>query len=92
MAEWKDAAELVRIIRDPLVECVHRGHVAIWHHDTGLIAGGATPARILPRSAMKMIQALPLVESGAADAAGCRRSGWRWPAPRTRARRSTPTW
>jgi hypothetical protein len=24
---------------DPLVECVHRGHVAIWHHDTGLIAG-----------------------------------------------------
>jgi L-asparaginase II len=71
MAEWKDAVELVRIIRDPLVECVHRGHVAIWHHDTGLIAGwGDTRRHMLPRSAMKMIQALPLVESGAADAVG----------------------
>jgi L-asparaginase II len=66
-----DAAELVRIIREPLVECVHRGHVAVWHHDTGLIAGwGDVSGRILPRSAMKMMQALPLVESGAADAAG----------------------
>jgi L-asparaginase II len=52
MAERTDAAELVRIIRDPLVECVHRGHVAIWHHDIGLIAGwGDTGGTILPRSA-----------------------------------------
>jgi L-asparaginase II len=71
MAERTDAAELVRIIRDPLVECVHRGHVAIWHHDIGLVAGwGDSGGRILPRSAVKMVQALPLVESGAADAAG----------------------
>lgn len=65
------AAELVRIIRNPLVECVHRGHVAVWHHDGGLVAAwGDVTARILPRSAIKMMQALPLVESGAADAAG----------------------
>jgi L-asparaginase II len=65
------AAELVHIIRDPLVECVHRGHVAVWHYDSGLIAEwGDIGAPILPRSAMKMMQALPLVESGAADAAG----------------------
>lgn len=65
------SAELVRIIREPLVECVHRGRVAVWHHDSGLIASwGDVDARILPRSAIKMMQALPLVESGAADAAG----------------------
>ena len=71
MTRPEPAPELVRIIRGPLVECVHRGHVAVWHHDSGLIAGwGNTGDSILPRSAMKMMQALPLVESGAADAAG----------------------
>lgn len=71
MTEPIEAAELVRIIRHPVVECLHRGHVAVWHHDAGLIAGwGDVTADILPRSAIKMMQALPLVESGAADAAG----------------------
>ncbi|MCU4652219.1 asparaginase [Roseibacterium sp. SDUM158016] len=66
-----DAVELLHVIRGPLVECVHRGHVAVWHHEEGLVAQLGDPAkRILPRSACKMIQALPLVESGAADAAG----------------------
>jgi L-asparaginase II len=65
------AAELLRIIRGPMVECLHRGHVAVWHHDEGLVAGWGDPSLpVLPRSAIKMIQALPLVESGAADAAG----------------------
>lgn len=71
MTERNAAAELVRIIRHPLVECLHRGHVAVWHHDAGLIAGwGDVTKDILPRSAMKMMQALPLLESGAAGAAG----------------------
>jgi L-asparaginase II len=71
MNDHQAAADLVHIIRGPIVECVHRGHVAVWHHDGGLIAGwGNTTAPILPRSAIKMMQALPLVESGAADAAG----------------------
>jgi L-asparaginase II len=64
-------AELLKIIRGPLVECRHSGRVAVWHRDAGLVAGwGDVSAPVLPRSAMKMIQALPLVESGAADAAG----------------------
>lgn len=67
----RQSAELVHIIRGPQVECIHRGHVAIWHHDTGLAASwGLSGTTILPRSACKMMQALPLVESGAADAAG----------------------
>lgn len=62
---------LVEVHRNPILECTHRGHVAIWRHGEGLIAGiGDTEARILPRSSSKMIQALPLVESGAADAIG----------------------
>jgi len=66
-----DAAELVEIWRGPFHEGTHRGHVAIWHHDTGLVASwGDAEAVILPRSACKMIQALPLIESGAAREAG----------------------
>ncbi|AHM03390.1 Hypothetical protein of L-Asparaginase type 2-like superfamily [Roseibacterium elongatum DSM 19469] len=69
MADQAD--ELLEIWRGPFREGVHRGHVAIWHHDTGLVASwGDAEAVILPRSSAKMIQALPLVESGAAKAAG----------------------
>lgn len=65
------AIDLVRIVRTPMVECVHRGHIAIWRHGSGLVASWGDPKTdILPRSAMKMMQALPLVESGAAEAAG----------------------
>ncbi|GAB5447139.1 asparaginase [Gymnodinialimonas sp.] len=65
------AEVLVEVHRGPILECTHRGSVAIWHHEEGLIAGmGDVDARILPRSSSKMIQALPLVESGAADAFG----------------------
>lgn len=63
------AEVLVEVHRGPILECTHRGHVAIWRHGEGLIAGlGCTEDRVLPRSSSKMIQALPLVESGAADA------------------------
>jgi L-asparaginase II len=71
MEQSGTAASLVEIVRNPMVESRHRGHVAIWHHEVGLIGAWGNPeTRILPRSAIKMIQALPLVESGAADAAG----------------------
>ena len=63
--------DLLHVIRDPLIECTHRGHAAVWRHGDGLVTGwGDVTGRILPRSAMKMMQALPLVESGAARAAG----------------------
>ncbi|MDG4647014.1 asparaginase [Roseibacterium sp. SDUM158017] len=66
-----DATEILHVIRGPMVESSHRGHVAVWHHDDGLVASFGDPGlRTFPRSAVKMIQALPLVESGAADAAG----------------------
>ncbi|PRX37041.1 asparaginase [Meinhardsimonia xiamenensis] len=64
-------AELVELTRGPFTESRHRGHVAIATAEGGLVAAlGAPEAVILPRSAAKMIQALPLVESGAADAFG----------------------
>lgn len=71
MTGQNNAVDLLHVIRDPLVECTHRGHAAVWRHGDGLVTGwGDVTGRILPRSAMKMMQALPLVESGAARAAG----------------------
>lgn len=62
---------LIDVLRGPFEESRHHGHVAIWQNESGLVAAWGDPERvILPRSACKMIQALPLVESGAADAAG----------------------
>lgn len=62
---------LVEVHRGPILESAHRGHAVIWRHGEGVIASwGDAEARILPRSSSKMIQALPLVESGAADAVG----------------------
>lgn len=68
-----DAANpvLAEIWRGPLLECVHRGTAVVCRPDGEVVASWGDPARrILPRSSCKMIQALPLVESGAADAAG----------------------
>ncbi|MEM1272290.1 MAG: asparaginase [Pseudomonadota bacterium] len=62
---------LVTLTRGAFDESRHRGHVAIWHYSSGLLAAWGEPhAIILPRSSCKMIQALPLVESGAAERAG----------------------
>ena len=61
--------ELVEIWRGPLVESVHRGHAVICDADGGRRGVGRSQDHVvLPRSSAKMIQALPLVESGAADA------------------------
>jgi len=65
------AERLIEVWRGDFCESVHFGHVAVWHADAGLIgAFGDVETAILPRSSSKMIQALPLVESGAADAFG----------------------
>ena len=62
---------LVEVHRGPIRECVHRGHAVVWRNGEGVIGSWGDPdAYILPRSSAKMIQALPLVESGAADAVG----------------------
>lgn len=59
---------LVEITRGPRVESRHTGIVAVTDDMGSLVFGwGDTGRAIYPRSAVKMIQALPLVESGAAD-------------------------
>jgi L-asparaginase II len=60
---------LVEVLRGGLVESRHRGAVAVADADGATvlaIGDGTTP--IFPRSAVKALQALPLVETGAAAA------------------------
>jgi L-asparaginase II len=62
-----DAVSMVEVWRGDVAESHHRGHAVIC--DAGgevLAAWGDPDAVILPRSSCKMLQALPLVESGAA--------------------------
>ncbi|MDH3668870.1 MAG: asparaginase [Paracoccaceae bacterium] len=62
---------LAEIWRGPILESVHRGAAVVVSADGIMAEAWGDPGRvILPRSACKMLQALPLVESGAADAAG----------------------
>ncbi len=64
------AAKLIELWRGGMCESTHLGHVVISDGNGIVEAWGDPGAAIFPRSSCKMIQALPLVESGAADAAG----------------------
>lgn len=63
-----DPVTMVEIQRGSIVESRHRGHAVICdaRGDIRAVWGNAD-AVILPRSSCKMLQALPLVESGAGD-------------------------
>ncbi len=62
---------LVEALRGGAVESAHRGAVAIVDADGAVVASiGDIDRPIFPRSAVKVLQALPLVASGAADALG----------------------
>lgn len=62
---------LVEVLRGAVVESRHRGAVAVFDGDgSPVLTIGDVERRVFPRSAVKAIQALPLVESGAADAFG----------------------
>jgi len=62
---------LVEVFRGNAVESVHCGAIAIVDGDgKSVISVGDIDRPVFPRSAVKAIQALPLVESGAADAYG----------------------
>ncbi|WP_157015040.1 asparaginase [Mesorhizobium xinjiangense] len=62
---------LVEVLRGDIVESRHRGAVAVIDAEGSVVAAlGDIERPVLPRSAVKAIQALPLVESGAADAFG----------------------
>ena len=63
--------DLVEVWRGDLLESVHQGHVVICDATGEVVdAWGDPTALIYPRSSCKMFQALPLIESGAADTAG----------------------
>jgi L-asparaginase II len=63
--------DLVHALRGGIVESMHRGAIAIVDADGRLVqALGDIDRPIFPRSACKVLQALPLVASGAADALG----------------------
>jgi L-asparaginase II len=62
-----DPVPLVEIWRGERVECRHRGHAVVMDARGAVRASWGDPAAIIyPRSSIKMLQALPLVESGAA--------------------------
>jgi len=62
---------LVEVTRGGLVESRHRGAIAIVDADlASVLAIGDIATPVFPRSAVKPLQALPLVESGAADRFG----------------------
>jgi L-asparaginase II len=62
---------LVEVTRGSLVESIHRGAIAIADAEGRLVLGlGDVTRAVFPRSAVKAMQALPLIESGAADAFG----------------------
>ena len=62
---------LVEVTRGDTVESVHRGAIAVFDADgTSVLEISDVSVPTFPRSAVKAIQALPLIESGAADAFG----------------------
>src|SRR5256885_12804742 len=62
---------LVEVVRAALVESRHRGAVAVVDADgAAVLALGDVARPVYPRSAVKPLQALPLLESGAADRYG----------------------
>ena len=59
---------LVNTLRGEVIENRHRGAIAVCDPDGRLVhAWGDVDALVYPRSAIKALQALPLVESGAAE-------------------------
>jgi len=60
---------LVEVTRGPIVESRHAGAIAISDADGHLLlALGDVDRPVYPRSAVKALQAIPLIESGAVDA------------------------
>ena len=65
-----DPHPIAEIWRADVLESLHFGHAVIADAGGVRAAWGDAGRMILPRSSCKMLQALPLVTSGAADAAG----------------------
>jgi L-asparaginase II len=64
-------APFAEIWRGAFLESVHSGHAVVCDDSGQIVEAWGDPEKVvLPRSSAKMIQALPLIRSGAADAAG----------------------
>ncbi|MGR3435861.1 MAG: asparaginase [Shimia sp.] len=63
------AVPMVEVWRGEVLESLHLGHAVVCDAGGVVEAWGDVEAPMLPRSACKMLQALPLVTSGAARAA-----------------------
>jgi L-asparaginase II len=64
-----DNPALVDVTRGSVIESLHRGTVAIADASGKLVCSiGDIDARVFPRSAIKALQAIPMVESGASEA------------------------
>lgn len=62
------ATPMVDVWRGPMVESVHGGHAVVCDRAGEIVAAWGDPEEVIyPRSSCKMVQALPLVESGALD-------------------------
>ena len=62
---------LVEVTRGSVIESRHRGAISVMDADANsVLSVGDTARPVFARSAIKAVQALPLVESGAADAFG----------------------
>jgi len=60
---------MVEVTRGDIVESEHRGRAAVVDREGAVILSwGDIEAPVYPRSAIKPLQAIPLIESGAADA------------------------
>ena len=69
------SSSLVEVTRGALVECRHAGTIAISDANGGSVCAiGDTSQAVFPRSAIKGLQAIPLVETGAAAAYGLTQS------------------
>lgn len=66
-----DNPVLVEVTRGDVVESRHRGALVVMDADGGVVTSmGDVAAPVFPRSAVKALQALPLVEGGFADRLG----------------------
>ena len=71
MANRQDLFPLIEVLRNGFVESFHLGSAIIVDSDGTIIKGwGDYEMLIFPRSAVKMIQSLPLIESGALKSLG----------------------
>ncbi|HMO06183.1 MAG TPA: asparaginase [Paracoccaceae bacterium] len=67
------AVAMAELWRGGRLESLHSGHAVVCGQGGEVLEAWGDPgAVIFPRSSCKMLQALPLLESGAADAAGLR--------------------